>query len=66
MTGIVRGSGKDREHLESSMPENVRQLLVLYLAIRNASEKWTMPIRDWGQALNQFAIELGNERVPFK
>jgi len=39
---------------------------ILYLAIRNASEKWTMPIRDWGQALNQFAIEFGNERVPFK
>jgi transposase-like protein len=38
---------------------------ILYLAIRNASEKWTMPIRDWGQALNQFAIEFGNERVPF-
>jgi transposase-like protein len=37
----------------------------LYLAIRNASEKWTMPIRDWGRALNQFAIEFGKERVPF-
>jgi len=24
-----------------------------------------MPIRDWGQALNQFAIEFGKERVPF-
>ena len=39
---------------------------ILYLAIRNASEKWTMPIKEWGQALNQFAIEFGNERVPFK
>ena len=38
---------------------------ILYLAIRNASEKWTMPIRDWGKALNQFAIQFGNERVPF-
>jgi transposase-like protein len=38
---------------------------VLYLAIRNASEKWTMPIRDWGQTLNQFAIEFRKERVPF-
>ena len=38
---------------------------ILYLAIRNASEKWTMPIRDWGQTLNQFAIEFGKERVPF-
>jgi transposase-like protein len=41
-------------------------LKILYLAIRNASKKWTMPIKEWGQALNQFAIEFGNERVPFK
>jgi transposase-like protein len=25
-------------------------LKILYLAIRNACKKWTMPIRDWGQA----------------
>ncbi len=37
---------------------------ILYLAVRNASEKWTMPIKNWGQALNQFAIEFGKERVP--
>jgi hypothetical protein len=30
MTGNVRGSGKDGEHLEQSMPENVRQLLEPY------------------------------------
>ena len=40
-------------------------LKILYLAIRNASKKWTMPIRDWGRALNQFAIEVGKERGPF-
>jgi transposase-like protein len=40
-------------------------LKIMYLAIRNASKKWTMPIREWGQALNQFAIEFGKERVPF-
>ena len=38
---------------------------ILYLAIRNAPEKWTMPIKHWGLALNQFAIEFGKERVPF-
>jgi transposase-like protein len=38
---------------------------ILYLAIRNASEKWTMPIKEWGLALNQFAIIFGKERVPF-
>jgi hypothetical protein len=30
MTGTVRGSGKDGEHLEASMPENVRGLLEPY------------------------------------
>jgi hypothetical protein len=30
MTGAIRGSGKDGEHLETSMPENVRQLLEPY------------------------------------
>jgi hypothetical protein len=30
MTGAVRGNGKDGEHLETSMPENVRLLLEPY------------------------------------
>jgi hypothetical protein len=30
MTGNVRGSGKDGEHFEASMPENVRTLLEPY------------------------------------
>ena len=50
----------------SSFPTDDAIFKILYLAIRNASKKWTMPIRDWGQALNQFAIEFGDERVPFK
>ena len=40
-------------------------LKILYLAIRNASKKWTMPIRNWGQAVSQLAIEFGKERVSF-
>ena len=31
---------------------------ILYPAIQSASKKWTMPIRDWGQAINRFAIEF--------
>ncbi len=36
---------------------------VLYLAIQAASKKWTMPIRDWAMALNQFAI-MFTDRMP--
>ncbi len=31
---------------------------VLYLAIQNIAQKWTMPIHDWKPALNRFAIEF--------
>ncbi len=36
----------------------------VYLALKNASKKWTMPIRDWPLALNQFAI-LFPDRIKF-
>ena len=49
----------------SSFPTDDALFKILYLAISNASKKWTMPIRDWGRALNQFAVEFGKERVPF-
>lgn len=29
---------------------------ILFLALRNASKTWTMPVRRWSQALNQLAI----------
>jgi transposase-like protein len=29
---------------------------LVYMAIREASRKWTMPIRNWKAALNHFAI----------
>ena len=36
---------------------------IIFLALTNASKKWTMPIRDWKSALNQFAILCGtNEK----
>lgn len=36
---------------------------IMYLALTNASKRWTMPIKDWGAAINQFAVYFGN-RVP--
>lgn len=33
---------------------------VLYLAINKVAKKWTMPIRDWKAALNQFVILFGD------
>ncbi len=36
---------------------------LLYPGLRNASRKWTLPIRDWKAALDQFIILFG-DRVP--
>ena len=36
---------------------------ILYLAINRVAKKWTMPIRNWKAALNQFVI-LFEDRVP--
>ena len=47
----------------SAFPTDEAALKLLYLAISNASKKWTMPIDDWGVALNQFALFFGG-RVP--
>ncbi len=33
---------------------------VLYLTIQRSSKKWTAPIRNWTQAMNQFAIKFGD------
>jgi len=38
-------------------------LKLLYLALDNISKKWTMPIRNWKGALNQFAIKF-EDRFP--
>jgi len=37
-------------------PSDDAALKQLYLALKNISKKWTMPIRDWGAAMNRFMI----------
>jgi putative transposase len=46
-----------------AFPNDDAVLKILYLALRNASKKWTMPIKDWSAALNQFSI-ICEGRIP--
>lgn len=39
-------------------PSDQSALKVVYLAIQNASKKWTMSLHDWRAAMNRFAIEF--------
>lgn len=44
-------------------PNDEAVIKVMYLAGQLISRKWTMPLRDWGAAMNQFSI-LFEGRVP--
>jgi putative transposase len=44
-------------------PNEESALKIMYMAIREASRKWTMPVHHWKQALNHFAI-LFEGRMP--
>ena len=47
----------------AAFPDDEAIIKIMYLAISKAAKRWTMPIRNWGQALNQFAILFGADRV---
>jgi transposase-like protein len=44
-------------------PNDQSAMKVVYLAIENAAKKWSMPLRDWKPAINQFMI-MYQDRMP--
>jgi transposase-like protein len=46
-----------------SFPTTDAAIKLVFMALQNIAKRWTMPLRDWGSALNQFAIIYG-DRVP--
>ena len=44
-------------------PSDQSAMKVIYLTIENASKKWSMPLRDWKPAINQFMI-MYQDRMP--
>jgi transposase-like protein len=47
-----------------SFPNDEAAMKLIFMGLKNISKKWTMPIRNWGAALIQFAIIYGEVRVP--
>ncbi len=54
LNSVIRKAIKKRK----LFPTDDSARKVVYLAIRDASKKWTMPIRNWKTALNRFMIEF--------
>ena len=46
-----------------SFPTTDAAVKLVFMALQNISKRWTMPLRDWGAALNQSTIIYGS-RVP--
>jgi transposase-like protein len=54
LNSVIRKATKKRK----LFPTDDSAKKVIYLAIKEASKKWTMPIRNWKPALNRFIIEF--------
>ena len=54
LNSVIRKAIKKRK----LFPTDDSAKKVIYLAIMDASKKWTMPIRNWKLALNRFMIEF--------
>jgi hypothetical protein len=44
-------------------PNDQAAFKVIYLALDRASKRWTMPIKRWGQTLQQFAIHFPDRGI---
>lgn len=56
LNSVIRSATKRRK----VFPNDDSARKVVYLAIEQASRKWTMPIQNWKMALNRFVIEFGD------
>ena len=61
LNSVIRKAIKKRKLFPSD--DSARK--VVYLAILDASKKWTMPIRNWKAALNRFMIEFEDRLTGF-
>lgn len=59
LNSAIRKFTKNRKQY----PSEHSALKLVYMAIREASKRWTRPIKNWKQALNHFAI-LFPDRMP--
>lgn len=55
-------NGKIRKYTKNklSFPTDDAVMKSVFLAAREASKKWTMPIKDWGTILNSFLLIFGD------
>jgi putative transposase len=61
LNGVIRKAVNKRK----LFPTDDSAMKVVNLAIREASKKWTMPIRNWKAALSRFMIDFENRLINY-
>jgi putative transposase len=61
LNSVIRKATKKRK----LFPHDDAARKVVYLAVQEASKKWTMPIHNWRLALNHFIPSSGTEVIEF-
>ena len=56
LNSVIRAATKGRK----VFPTDESAKKVIYLAIEQASKKWTMPIQNWKMALSRFVMDFGD------
>ena len=65
-TNVIESANSSIRHITNNralFPNDEAVFKLPYLSLNNASKKWTMPIQNWKQAMQQFAI-MFEGRVP--
>ena len=61
LNSVIRKATRKRK----VFPTDESALKVVFLATQAAAAKWTMPIQNWKQAINRFAIEFEEQLTPY-
>ena len=61
LNSVIRKATKKRK----VFPTDDSALKVVYLATQAAAQKWTMPIQNWKQAMNRFAIDFEEQLTSY-
>lgn len=56
LNSVIRKAIKNRR----IFPNDKSAFKIVYLAVQQASKKWTMPLRQWKPAMNRFQLEYGD------
>jgi len=66
-TNLIEGTNRQFRKVTKNktvFPNDTALEKILFLAMKNITKKWTMPVRDWAEILSQLAIQFEDRITP--